>query len=192
MKTNKQNSQNLRRYAPLIVIGGILLFLAVVFLIASMFILPNRADEPADTSSRPGGTPQTGEIVFRNDGDLSFKSPGGDEIIKISIEIADNEEARTQGLMGRTRMGEQQGMLFIFPNEEYRSFWMANTPLPLDIIYVNSARTVVTICRNTVPFSEESVPSSAPATYVIEVNAGFCDRHGILEGSTVEWTRGAS
>ena len=69
------------------------------------------------------------------------------------------------------------------------SFWMANTPLPLDIIYVNAAREVVTIQRNTVPYSEESVPSTRPATYVVEVNAGYADRHGIAEGDRVQWSR---
>ena len=80
-------------------------------------------------------------------------------------------------------------MLFIFPNEEYRSFWMANTPLSLDIIFVNSAREIVTIQRDAVPFSEESVPSTKPATYVVEVNAGYADRHGLAEGDRVQWSR---
>lgn len=127
--------------------------------------------------------------MFRNDANLTFSDAAGRPITSISVEIADTEEARTQGLMGRTRMGEKQGMLFIFPNDEYRSFWMANTPLPLDIIYVDSERNIVTVRRNTVPFSEESIPSTAPARYVVEVNAGFCNRHGILEGASVSWAR---
>jgi uncharacterized membrane protein (UPF0127 family) len=66
---------------------------------------------------------------------------------------------------------------------------MANTPLSLDIIFVNKAGSIVTVQRNTVPYSEESIPSTAPATYVVEVNAGFCDRHGVREGQLVRWVR---
>jgi uncharacterized membrane protein (UPF0127 family) len=88
-------------------------------------------------------------------------------------------------------MDEMQGMLFIFDNEEYRSFWMANTPLPLDIVFVNAKRVIVTIQRNTVPYSRESVPSTEEAQYVVEVNAGFSDRHGLLVGDTIEWRRRA-
>jgi uncharacterized protein len=186
-KIQKNNSGAVRRYAPLIVIGGILLFLAVLFLIVSRFFLPAPGEEArkAMTERKAAGS----EILFRDDAALRFMNESGQNVAEISVEIAESEEARTQGLMGRTRMGERQGMLFIFPNEEYRSFWMANTPLPLDILYVNSALRIVTIKRNTVPFSEESIPSSAPAQYVIEVNAGFCARHGIVEGGSVEWTR---
>jgi uncharacterized protein len=186
-KIHKSSSGRIRRYAPLIVIGGILLFLAVLFLIVSSFFLPKPGEEArqAMTERRATGS----EILFRDDAALRFMSESGQNAVEISVEIAESEEARTQGLMGRTRMGERQGMLFIFPNEEYRSFWMANTPLPLDILYVNSALRIVTIRRNTVPFSEESIPSSAPAQYVIEVNAGFCARHGIVEGGSVSWTR---
>ena len=187
MKKMPTSNSNLRRYAPLIVIGGILLFLSVVFLIVSQFLLSNRSDEVTEAlENRKEGEPPAA-VVFRDDATLVFKAADSREISSISIEIADSEESRQQGLMGRTRMSESQGMLFIFPDEDYRSFWMANTPLPLDIIYINSQKTIVTIRRNTVPFSEESIPSTAPARYVVEVNAGYCDRHGILEGATVSW-----
>ncbi|MCZ7556595.1 MAG: DUF192 domain-containing protein [Bacteroidia bacterium] len=186
-KTHTNNRGAVGRYAPLIVIGGILLFLAVIFLVVSQFILPKPGEEAREAMAERKAP--AGEIVFRDDAALRFTDASGQNLVEISVEIAESEEARTQGLMGRTRMGERQGMLFLFPNEEYRSFWMANTPLPLDILYVNSALRIVTIRRNTVPFSEESIPSSAPAQYVIEVIAGFCARHGIVEGASVSWTR---
>jgi len=176
--------------SPIIVIGGILLVLTVGFLLISDYLIEHR--DPAVTrtiaehkAEQQGAT----AMEFRNDARLSFTDAQGDTLAAVQVEIADDEQSRTQGLMGRQSMEEGQGMLFIFPQQEFRSFWMANTPLPLDIIFVNDAGIIVTIQRNTVPYSEESVPSTAPATYVVEVNAGFCDRHGVREGNLVRWTR---
>lgn len=185
-----------RRPSPLLIIGGSVIILAAVFYIASTFLIENRDPEATRTlaerrAEREGrGDPASDtRQLWREDGMLDFLAPDGSARATIRVEIAENETSRTQGLMGRQTMAEDQGMLFIFPNEEFRSFWMANTPLPLDIIYVNAAREVVTIQRNTVPYSEESVPSTRPATYVVEVNAGYADRHGIVEGDRVQWSR---
>jgi uncharacterized membrane protein (UPF0127 family) len=84
-------------------------------------------------------------------------------------------------------MPESAGMLFIFPQEEVRSFWMKNTYIPLDIIFVDASREIVTIQSNTQPLSTEPVPSYKPAKYVIEVNAGFTSKHNIKEGDRVEF-----
>jgi len=73
-------------------------------------------------------------------------------------------------------------MLFIFDDEELRSFWMANTPIPLDIIFADASGRIVRIQRNTRPYSHESIQSEYPATYVVEVNAGYTLRHDIKEG----------
>lgn len=188
-----------QRPSPLLIIGGSVVILAAVFYVVSTFLIENRDPEATRTlaerrAEREGrGSPDSGtrlsSQVWREDGMLDFVAPDGSTRSTVRVEIAENEVSRTQGLMGRQTMAEDQGMLFIFPTEEYRSFWMANTPLPLDIIYVNAAREVVTIQRNTVPYSEESVPSTRPATYVVEVNAGYADRHGIAEGDRVQWSR---
>lgn len=126
---------------------------------------------------------------FRADGELTFYTPAGKPLAPIEIEIAETEEQRTQGMMGRKSMAANRGMLFIFPNEELRSFWMMNTPLPLDIIFVDAKRTIVKIHENTAPYSDASLPSERPAQYTVEVNAGFCTQHGITEGCTIEWRR---
>ena len=85
-----------------------------------------------------------------------FPQQGGP--VRVSVEIANTEEKRQFGLMYRTDLPEMQGMLFLFPREELLSFWMKNTPRSLDIIYINSAHTIVSIARNTTPFSEEHFP----------------------------------
>lgn len=126
---------------------------------------------------------------FTMEGDLSFMSSDEIFITRIEIEIADDEESRMTGLMYRSKMEEDQGMLFIFPEERQQSFWMRNTVLPLDIIFVNSKREIVTIHNNTKPFDENSYPSTAPAIYVVEVNAGYCAKHGIKVGDKINWRR---
>jgi uncharacterized protein len=115
--------------------------------------------------------------------------PQQGEAVRVAVEIANTEEKRQFGLMYRTDLSEMQGMLFLFPREGPLAFWMKNTPRSLDIIYINSARTIVGIARNTVPFSEENLPSGKPAQFVLEVNGGFCRRHGITEGDRVEFPK---
>ena len=111
------------------------------------------------------------------------------EPVSVAVEIANTEEKRQLGLMYRTDLPEMQGMLFLFPREGKLSFWMKNTPRSLDILYINSARTIVGIAHNTTPFSEEPLPSRRPAQFVLEVNGGFCLRHGITEGDRVEFPK---
>ena len=84
-------------------------------------------------------------------------------------------------------MGQNEGMLFIFDEERPLSFWMANTPLSLDIMYVNSDSTIVRIYSNTTPFSEATLPSDAPAIYVVETNAGYAVANGITEGMKIRF-----
>jgi uncharacterized membrane protein (UPF0127 family) len=124
---------------------------------------------------------------FKKEGELTFTDKAGKQLAKIDIEIADNDYERQLGLMKRESMGEMQGMLFIFPDEKYQSFWMFNTLFSLDMIFINSGKEIVTIHKNTTPLSEESYPSSKPAQYVLEVNAGFCDKYDIKEGDRIYW-----
>ena len=109
--------------------------------------------------------------------------------IHVAVEIANTEAKRQFGLMYRTDLPEMHGMLFVFPREGALSFWMKNTPRSLDIIYINSAHTIVSIARNTRPFSEEHLPSGKPAQFVLEVNGGFCQRRGIVEGDRIEFPK---
>jgi uncharacterized membrane protein (UPF0127 family) len=103
------------------------------------------------------------------------------------VEIAETPQKRSFGLMYRKELPEMSGMLFLFPREEPLSFWMKNTILPLDIIFINTAHTIVGIARNTTPFSEKPLPSGGPAQFVLEVNGGFCQRHGVAVGDRVEF-----
>jgi uncharacterized membrane protein (UPF0127 family) len=118
---------------------------------------------------------------------LTFTDSAGNSIVKIDIEIADNNYERQLGLMNRQSMEELQGMLFIFPVERYQSFWMLNTLFSLDIIFINQNKEIVTIHKNTTPLSQQSYPSSKPAIYVLEVIAGFTEKYSIEEGCKIFW-----
>ncbi|MEM6725861.1 MAG: DUF192 domain-containing protein, partial [Bacteroidota bacterium] len=115
------------------------------------------------------------EPQFRKDGTLQFLGPDSTALTSIDIEIADSPRYIDQGLMYRKSMAPNQGMLFVMPVEKPQAFWMKNTFVPLDIIFVNAAFEVVSIQANTTPLSETSLPSGKPAKYVVEVVAGFSE-----------------
>lgn len=116
---------------------------------------------------------------------IAFLTADGDTISTIETAIADDDTERSQGMMDVKDLPASKGMLFIFDENKPRSFWMANTPLPLDIIFVNSDKTIVRIHHSTQPFSEKNLTSEEPARYVIETNAGYCVSHDIQEGMKV-------
>jgi uncharacterized protein len=160
---------------------GVAVLLVVAFVLGPALFAPKRPVQPTPAPM------QTNTSTFRQDGILHFQTPTGAARASIAIEIAATEETRTQGLMGRTQLAPDQGMLFIFDESEPRAFWMANTPLPLDIIFVGTDKHIVSIQENAKPFSEESLPSEGSAQYVVEVNAGFCGRNGIVAGDAIQW-----
>lgn len=131
----------------------------------------------------------SGPAVFTKEGELAFMSSRGTVKGQIDIEIAETEAERTLGLMYREELGERQGMLFVFPENGVRSFWMKNTPVALDMIFVTASGEILTIHRNTVPFSEESYSSSGKVRYVVEVVAGYSELHRLAIGDKIFWQR---
>lgn len=103
-----------------------------------------------------------------------------------AVEIADDDAERARGLMFRETLPQDQGMLFLFPDSAERSFWMHNTPLPLDIIYISAKGEVVSIQKNAIPYDRTPLPSYGPAAAVLEINGGLSDRLGIRPGDRVE------
>lgn len=111
---------------------------------------------------------------------VTVRSATGDTAV--NVELALTREAQARGLMFRTELAENAGMLFVFEDEEERSFWMSNTPIPLDILYVRGDGTIRTIAARTTPYSERSIPSRGPVRYVLEVPGGWSERHGVKPG----------
>ena len=164
----------------------------VVVLIAfiAFFILSNVL-KPGETTNKELEKAMNSKSAysFVKEGELSFTDSKDQFLRRINIEVADDEEQRSTGLMFRNKMDEDQGMLFLFDSETPQSFWMHNTILPLDIIYVNSKMEIVSIVKNAKPYDDASLPSVKPAQYVVEVNAGYCDKYGIKEGDKIVWRR---
>jgi hypothetical protein len=101
------------------------------------------------------------------------------------VEIADEDRERALGLMFRRSMADDAGMLFDFGREERASFWMRNTYIPLDMLFIKDDGTIESIAERTTPLSERSVPSKGPVRYVLEINGGLSDRLGIEAGDIV-------
>ena len=107
--------------------------------------------------------------------------------VSFAVEIADTPSKREMGLQYRRDLAADRGMIFLFPAESRQSFWMKNTPLPLDMIFINLDRKIVGIVEQTVPFSLDPRSGSAPSQYVLEINGGLSKRHGIKAGDTVRF-----
>ena len=120
------------------------------------------------------------KVEFTNKGKAWMVSNIGDTITQIKLEIAKNDYEIEKGLMDRKSLNESNGVLFVFNEEKERTFWMKNTSIPLDIIYLNHNGNIVSIASSTVPYSTEPIPSNGRACYVLEVNAGFVERNRIM------------
>jgi uncharacterized protein len=107
------------------------------------------------------------------------------KVIPVEVELATTPDARQLGLMYRDHLAPGTGMLFIFPQAAPQSFWMRNTKIPLDILYVDDAGKIVRLYARTTPFSEASLPSGAAVRFVLEVPGGYCADNGIQEGDTL-------
>lgn len=101
------------------------------------------------------------------------------------VEIADDEQERETGLMNRDSLPTGQGMLFLFPDARERAFWMKNTHIPLDILYISKSGEVISIQKNTMPMNETPLHSFGPAAAVLEINGGQADALGIKPGDRI-------
>ncbi|MFN8353152.1 MAG: DUF192 domain-containing protein [Spirosomataceae bacterium] len=168
----------------------LLLIVGAVLIAASgYYYWSSRSDTSSVPTSAASSTAETapsnnytkeGEVVF-------LKKDSNQRLKKIDVEIADTDADRMKGLMFRTNMPDSVGMLFVFEVSEPQAFWMKNTIMSLDIIYVNEKKQIVSIVRNAKPYSEESLPSKGNAQYVVEVTGGWCDKYGITEGDLVQF-----
>jgi uncharacterized membrane protein (UPF0127 family) len=110
-----------------------------------------------------------------------------DEQVEVRVEIADDSAEQAQGLMNRTSLGENRGMLFVFEEEATLSFWMRNTLIPLSVAYIDSEGRIVDI-QKMEPLDDEppQYVSAEPAQYALEVNQGFFEERGVEVGDTAE------
>lgn len=118
-----------------------------------------------------------------NNDTVTITSSSG-EVLTVRVEIADTSEERSRGLMFRESVPEGTGMLFIFPEEVQSSFWMKDTPVSLDLLFIREGQ-IVSIIENAVPYSEDLLTPDSTYTTVLEVPAGYVANHSVQVGNTV-------
>ncbi len=160
-------------YLFLIFIAAVFITAVLVFVYPKFFFLKKETEEAAPT------TYQENKVYFSK------------QKLNINVEVAKDPYAWIKGLMFREFMPKNSGMLFIFPDEVKRTFWMKNTLIPLDIIFISKDKKIVDIKENFEPClgSQMSCPSyfpTSPAMYVLEVNAGIVKENGLEIGDDVE------
>ncbi len=133
---------------------------------------------------------KTETINFTKEGILTISKPDTETALThFDIEIAESEYETQTGLMYRNSMKENQGMLFIFPDVAVHSFYMKNTEISLDIIYIDENLNIVSFQKNAKPFDETGLSSKVPIKYVFEINAGLSDKLGLEVGDVVSFTK---
>ena len=105
----------------------------------------------------------------------------------VRVEIADTKAKRTVGLQYHQELAEDQGMLFLFTEQRVQTFWMKNTPISLDLIFINGHRKIVGIVHKAVPFSLATLSVSAPSQFVLEIKGGLAQRHNIEVGDSARF-----
>ena len=132
---------------------------------------------------------KTVEIKFKKEGNLEIHNQKKKHIASFDIEIADNDFERETGLMYRENIAESQGMLFVFDKEQQLSFYMKNTLIALDILFINGEQEIINIYKNTQPMSTNTIKSLLPAKFVLELKSGSCERLGIEEGLRITYKK---
>ena len=155
-------------------------------LLPLLLILPACSPQAAERSPAPAARqasvhPVSGLQVIP----LTVTSLGRKHSFRVELARTPQEQAR--GLMFRTEMGPNEGMLFPYESPQILSFWMKNTVLSLDLIFIGPDSRVINVAANAVPYSEASIRSDAPGIAVLELNAGRARELNIVAGATVDW-----
>ncbi len=146
--------------------------------------LPSCSAEPAGQLAEPTATAQTHPVSGLEVVPVTLTTASGTHVI--AAEVADTPQAQARGLMFRTELAPDEGMIFPYPSPRELSFWMRNTVIPLDLIFIDEARTVINIEQGA-PYSEDSIPSDRPGIAVLELAAGRAAELGLQAGDSVDW-----
>ncbi|MFT4604377.1 MAG: uncharacterized membrane protein (UPF0127 family) [Rhodothermales bacterium] len=155
---------------------------------AAVCLLLLGATAGCQTGSAPDSPPTEEAIPFRKDGELTLIQEGV-EVITLDIEIAATDSSRGRGLMQRRSLPAESGMLFVFPEASLQGFYMANTSMSLDFFFIGADSVVVNTVKYAAPLSLDTIASTGPVLWVLEVPAGFIDTYGLVSGDRVSWGR---
>ncbi|GEM_PF-168877 len=165
--------------------NDLLIFIVFLIALATFFLARKFYFKPQQNSLYA----TSANLEFMKEGKLTFLDAQSDEnMISIDIEVAQSAYEIERGLMHRRSLPANGGMLFIFDRADYRTFWMKNTYLSLDIIFLNKDKEIIRISKGTTPLSERSIPSGGKAMYVLEVLAGFTDAYQIHTGDHIDFS----
>lgn len=149
--------------------GGFFLLLAGLSLVGLKCTRSSPSPPPHSAAQ-----PEAAQVVL---------TTGSGQEVALKVELAWTRAQRERGLMFRRELAPDTGMLFIFPDESEHRFWMKNTWIPLDLIFLDAKKKVVGIIARAAPESLAPLTVGRPSQYVLEVNAGFCAAHGLAEGA---------
>ncbi len=153
---------------------------SVAALVAAFLVVALQVLAPA-AFGQQAGTPRAFELDSEK---LVVQTAVGP--VNFDLEIADTPDERADGLMFRTDFPPDRALIFVFERERPVTFWMKNTPKPLDMLFVDTGGTIVTIRENSVPFSPDMIGSDAPVRFVVEVNAGIVAQYRIAVGDRID------
>lgn len=162
-----------------------LIFGAMVAVLALAGCSPNAADGAAASSGAPAAEGQRHPVSGLSVIPLTVTHAGQRHALR--VEVARTSQEQAKGLMFRTAMGADEGMIFPMQPPREASFWMRNTVIPLDIIFIGTDRRILNIAANAVPYSETPLPSAGLASGVLELNGGRAAELGLAPGDKVEW-----
>jgi uncharacterized protein len=168
-----------------------IMLVMVVLLATATPIFAQTEQSPGDIPAVTGTDtpqPETSQVETPQLPVLTIVNSGG-ERVPVQVQIADTPEERQTGLMGRSALAEDAGMLFVYDREQVLSFWMKDTLIPLSIAYLDVEGRIVDI-QDMQPLDETSHPSAEPAQYALEVNQGFFEGRGVMVGDMVELPSG--
>ena len=138
-------------------------------------------------NASPPATTRASESSVSNTARPSVAIPVDDGELLFRVELANTPAERARGLMYREQLGADDGMLFLFDRTQRQSFWMKNTLIPLDMIFIDAGGTIVGIVENAEPLTMTSRSVDAASKYVLELNGGTCRKLGIREGVMVRF-----
>jgi uncharacterized protein len=119
-------------------------------------------------------------------GTVIFKLPPGDK--SVSVEVVNSPAAIERGLMFRQHMAPDDGMLFLMPDNQVHTFWMHNTLIPLDMLFITKEFTVTGIVENAEPQTDTLRTVNKVSPFVLEMNGGWCKANGVTDGTKVEFS----
>lgn len=158
-------------------------------LLATEDLVSNLGADLANPPAAPAKDGPNHEPPFRSDGWLRFSPPDSQDSlsgVQVQLEVPQTFNKFMEGLMWRKNFTDGEAMIFQWDEDGPRSFWMENTYTPLDIVYVNAAKQVVSI-KPAKALDTSSVPSDYPAQYAVEVPLGWCQKNGVKVGSKVDF-----